>query len=110
MFVIELAYKADLEEIDAHMRAHMAWLDEHYAAGTFIVSGRKVPRDGGVILAVGKSRAEIEAIAQQDPFCKNGLADCRVIEFRASQRAADIQARLDASDPPLRGGGAKKRR
>jgi uncharacterized protein YciI len=103
MFVIELIYKADLEEIDAHMRAHMTWLNKHYAAGAFLVSGRKVPRDGGIILAVGKSRAEIEAIAKEDPFCKNGLAEARVIEFRASQRADDIQARIARADPPARG-------
>ena len=103
MFVIELVYKADLAEIDAHMRAHMAWLNKHYAAGTFLVSGRKVPRDGGIILAVGNSRTEIEAIAKEDPFCKNGLAEFRVIEFRASQRADDIQVRIATAEPPARG-------
>jgi uncharacterized protein YciI len=97
MFVIELIYKARLEEIDAAMRAHMAFLRKQYSAGRFLVSGRKIPRDGGIILAVGESRDEIEALMKEDPFCKNGLADCRVIEFRVSQRADDIDARLDAS-------------
>ena len=95
MFVIELVYKADLIQIDAHMRAHMAWLNKHYAAGTFVVSGRKIPRDGGVIIAAGKTRAQIEAIVKDDPFVKNGLAEFRIIEFRASQRADDIGARID---------------
>jgi uncharacterized protein YciI len=97
MFVVELVYKVDLEEIDAHMRAHMAFLNTHYAAGTFLISGRKVPRDGGIILAVGKSREQIEGIMKDDPFCKNGLADFRVIEFRASQRATDIPKRVEGS-------------
>jgi uncharacterized protein YciI len=97
MFVIELVYKVPLEQIDAHMRSHMAFLRKQYAAGRFLVSGRKIPRDGGVILAVGKSRAEIETLMQDDPFCKKGLADCRIIEFRVSQRADDVDARLDAS-------------
>ena len=44
--------------IDANMRAHMAFLKQQYAAGKFLVSGRKVPRDGGIILALGKSRDE----------------------------------------------------
>jgi uncharacterized protein YciI len=96
MFVIELIYKVPLEEIDAAMRAHMAFLKKHYAAGDFLVSGRKIPRDGGIILAVGKSRAQIEALVAEDPFCKQGLAEFRVIEFRASQRADDINERLDA--------------
>ena len=95
MFVIELIYKADLEDIDAHMKAHMRFLKAHYASGHFLVSGRKIPRDGGIILAVGKSREEIEAIAAQDPFVANGLAEARVIEFRASQRAPDIDERID---------------
>jgi len=95
MFVIELVYKADLAKIDAHMAAHVIFLKKYYAAGNFLVSGRKVPRDGGIILAVGKSRQEIEGIVKQDPFCAHGLADFRIIEFRASQRADDIQKRLD---------------
>ena len=97
MFVIELIYKAELAEIDAQMRSHMAFLKKHYAAGNFLVSGRKIPRDGGIILAVGKSKQEIEDIMKQDPFCKRGLAEFRVIEFRASQRADDIQQRIGAS-------------
>ena len=94
MFVIELIYKVDLAEIDAHMAAHVAFLKKYYAAGNFLVSGRKIPRDGGIILAVGKSRQQIQAIVQEDPFCARGLADFRVIEFRASQRADDIQKRI----------------
>jgi uncharacterized protein YciI len=95
MFVVELIYKASLKDIDAQMRSHMAFLKRHYATGAFLISGRKIPRDGGIILAVTKSRDEIEAIMREDPFCKNGLADFRVIEFRASQRAADIPQRVE---------------
>jgi uncharacterized protein YciI len=95
MFVIELNYKADLADIDAHMTAHVAFLKKYYAAGNFLVSGRKIPRDGGIILAVGQSRQQIEAIIAEDPFHKHGLAEFRVIEFRASQRADDLQRRLD---------------
>ena len=96
MFVIELVYKADLKDIDSQMRAHMAFLKKHYAEGRFLISGRKIPRDGGIILALGKSREEIEAIMREDPFCSHGLAEVRVIEFRASQRADDIPKRVES--------------
>ena len=95
MFIIELIYKASLAKIDAQMKPHMAFLKTHYDAGTFLLSGRKIPRDGGIIIATGPSREAIESIAQQDPFVTNGLADVRVIEFRASQRAKDIDGRID---------------
>jgi uncharacterized protein YciI len=97
MFVIELIYKTDLAQIDAHMRAHVAFLKKHYDSGNFLVSGRKVPRDGGIILAVGKDRAEIQTIIETDPFVARGLADFRIIEFRPSQRASDIQQRIEKS-------------
>ena len=95
MFVIELTYKATLSEIDARMEAHVIFLNKYYAAGNFLVSGRKIPRDGGIILAVGKSRRHIEAIIEKDPFYEHGLAEFRIIEFRASQRADDIQKRIE---------------
>jgi uncharacterized protein YciI len=94
MFVIELTYKAELSEIDAQMRPHMAFVNKYYDAGKFLVSGRKIPRDGGIILALGDSREEIEAIMREDPFHRHGLVDFRVIEFRASQSAKDMPARV----------------
>ena len=94
MFIIELTYTASLDEIDAHMSEHMRWLRGHYAAGRFLVSGRKIPRDGGIIIATGGTRDEVETLARQDPFVQQGLAGVRVIEFRASQRADDLDRRL----------------
>ena len=95
MFVIELTYKAALADIDTHMAAHVVFLKKRYATGNFLVSGRKIPRDGGIILAVGDNRRQIEAIVEEDPFFEHDLADFRIIEFRASQRADDIQKRID---------------
>ena len=94
MFVIELVYKADLAQIDAHMKPHMAYLNQHYAAGRFVASGRKIPRDGGIILAVAEDRTALEAIVKADPFVALGLADYWIIEFRTSQRAKDLPARI----------------
>ena len=36
MFVIELIYKAELAEVDAAMKPHVAFLNKHYRAGTFL--------------------------------------------------------------------------
>ena len=95
MFIIELTYKSSLAEIDASMAAHVVFLKKYYAAGNFLISGRKIPRDGGIIVAVGKSRHHIEVIIREDPFFERGLADFRIIESRASQRANDIQKRIE---------------
>src|SRR5689334_18899662 len=96
MFIVELIYKVPLARIDAHMAAHVRFLKKYYDGGHFVVSGRKIPRDGGIIVAVADSREQMEAIVREDPFVVRGLADFRLIEFRASQRADDIQKRIDA--------------
>ncbi|GHA76838.1 YciI family protein [Streptomyces termitum] len=85
MFVLELTYTAPVERADALMEAHLAWLDAQYAAGVFLASGRKNPRDGGVILAAGVDRAEIERIAAADPFSAEGVCAYRITEFYASR-------------------------
>lgn len=85
MFVLELTYTAPVERVDALMREHAAWLDTQYAAGVFIASGRKNPRDGGVILAVGDDRAQIERITAADPFAAHGVCAYRITEFIATR-------------------------
>jgi uncharacterized protein YciI len=87
VFVLLLTYTKPLAEVDALMREHVAWLNEHYDSGRFLVSGRQIPRTGGVILSRGDDRDEIEAIAAADPFVAGGVATCEVVQFRASQTA-----------------------
>ena len=91
MFVLLLTYVKPLAEVDALMRDHMAWLNEQYDAGRFLVSGRRIPRTGGVIVARGDDREEIEALAATDPFVSGGVATCEVVQFRASQSAAGLE-------------------
>lgn len=68
LYVIDLTYRADLSEIDRLLEAHRDFLKQHYAAGVFLASGPKVPRNGGIILARGDSREAIERVVEQDPF------------------------------------------
>ena len=81
MFIVSLTYKRPLEEVDSHLDAHVAYLKQEYANGSFIASGRKVPRTGGIILSNVKTKDEMEAILAKDPFFLAGIADYDVIEF-----------------------------
>ncbi|MFF0427035.1 YciI family protein [Streptomyces sp. NPDC004520] len=92
MFVLELTYTAPVERVDALMDAHIEWLDAQYAEGVFLASGRKNPRDGGIILAAGVDRAEIERITAADPFSVGGVCAYRITEFYATKTADGIAA------------------
>ncbi|MCX5144355.1 MULTISPECIES: YciI family protein [unclassified Streptomyces] len=85
MFVLDLSYTAPLDRVDAVMKDHVAWLDGQYAAGVIIASGRKNPREGGVILAVGDDRAAITRLTESDPFVVAGVCAYRVTEFIATK-------------------------
>lgn len=91
MFVLELTYTAPLDQVDAALEAHVAWLDTQYEQGVFLASGRKNPRDGGVILAVAEDRARIEGIAATDPFVTAGVCAYRVTEFVATKTAPALE-------------------
>ncbi|MFF1640558.1 YciI family protein [Streptomyces sp. NPDC058246] len=91
MFVLDLTYTAPLDAVDAALDAHVAWLEEQYTAGVFLASGRKNPRDGGVIIAVAEDRARIEEIVAGDPFVTAGVCAYRVTEFIATKTAAGLE-------------------
>lgn len=95
MFVVSLTYIAPLDQLDAHLDDHVAFLKEQYANGRFLASGRKVPRTGGVILARSMPKDELNRILEEDPFKKAGLAEYEVTEFVASMVADELSAFKD---------------
>ena len=94
MFVVDLTYIVPLEKLDAHMTEHVKYLHKYYKLNVFVASGRKVPRTGGVILALAKSKEDLESILQEDPFYVHKLAEFNVTEFMTSQSHPDFKAFL----------------
>ncbi|WP_330461535.1 YciI family protein [Streptomyces sp. NBC_00820] len=75
LHLLQLRYTATEQEAAPHVPGHVAYLERHHCAGTFLVSGQTVPtRDGGAIIARGVDRGTIEEITAQDPFVTNGVA------------------------------------
>ena len=95
MYIVSLTYKASLEAIDKELNNHIDYLKKQYAAGNFLASGRKIPRNGGVILAKAQSREVLDEILKQDPFNQNNLADYEVIEFVPSMTSKELNYLLE---------------
>ena len=91
MFIIDLTYIVPLEELDQHMSAHVKYLDKYYDQNIFVASGRKVPRTGGVILAIADSKDAVEKIIKEDPFYKHKLAEFNITEFLTSKYHPDLK-------------------
>ena len=94
MFIISLNYIVPLEQLDAHMTEHVKFLHKYYKQNVFVASGRKVPRTGGIILALAKSKEEVDRIISEDPFYIHKLAEFTVTEFLTSQHHPDLKKLL----------------
>ncbi len=92
--VVLLTYNQPLEQVDALMADHVAWLTTGFDTGTFIVAGRRDPRTGGVILVQGDAD-QAAAIARTDPFVTGGVATFEVIAFNASFAQPQLQTLLE---------------
>jgi len=94
MFIINLHYIVPLEKLDEHMAAHVKYLKKYYKADVFLMSGRKVPRTGGVIIAQADSKEILEKIIAEDPFFQHKLAEFTITEFLASQAHPGLKSLL----------------
>lgn len=94
MFIIDLHYIVPLDQLDAHMADHVKYLNTYYKQNVFVASGRKVPRTGGIILALAKSREALDTIIQEDPFYMHKLAKFTVTEFLTSQSHPEMKKLL----------------
>lgn len=86
-----LTHMASFDEIDIHLDAHVTFLEQNYAAGSFIASGPMFPRTGGIIIATAETRAILEDILETDPFKQKGLARYTITEFRPSMMTACLK-------------------
>lgn len=87
MFLIMLQYIRPVAAVEHFMEAHTAFLQKHYESGQFILSGRRKPKSGAVILCNASSRKEVEQIMSEDPLEKYQLALYEIIEFEPTMYA-----------------------
>ncbi|MFW1513782.1 YciI family protein [Vibrio parahaemolyticus] len=91
MFIISLTYQVPLEKVDAFIPEHVAYLNEQYAKGHFILSGRKEPRTGGVIISTIGDLNKLNDILAQDPFHIEGLASYEVTEIVPTKASEKLE-------------------
>jgi len=84
MFLVDISYIQPMEAVEAATAAHRAFLDIHIGSGLLILTGPKVPRTGGILIARGgETREELAAILAEDPFQALGIAEYTITEFAA---------------------------
>lgn len=95
MYIISLTYKVPLEEVDQHLDNHIEYLNKQYNLGNFQVSGRKVPRTGGIIFSKIADKNKLLEIIEEDPFKKNNIADYDLTEFVPTKSSEELKVILN---------------
>jgi uncharacterized protein YciI len=94
LYLILLTYTRPVDEINAALDEHRAYLRRWYDVGRFVFSGPRVPATGGVILARASSLEEAQACVRDDPFHQRGLASHEIIPFAALWTDPRLEALL----------------
>ena len=85
MLIVDLTYKTSLDLVNENVQAHRDFLDKYYKEKVFLVSGPKIPKEGGVIVA-NVEKSKMEEIIKQDPFYTQGIADYKITCFDPVKR------------------------
>jgi uncharacterized protein YciI len=85
VYVIAIVrYRKPLEEVLEHQDAHRAFAKSLRDRGLVVASGPLVPRFGGAFLLRlpdGTTDAELDAIRDQDPYVKGGVAQWELLPW-----------------------------
>jgi uncharacterized protein YciI len=94
-FIVEIVYIVPLEVIEELTPIHREFLQTGYKKGMLLISGPKVPRTGGIVIARGNSMEEIADFFKNDPYALNNAAEYRFIEFNPKSHQSFLKGWLD---------------
>lgn len=94
MFVLLARYTRPIEEVDALLEEHKAWIGAN--ADRILLTAREEPLIGGLILARADSVDDVWAMIREDPFHASGMAEYEVREYRPVRAAAGVEGLLES--------------
>lgn len=92
LFIVLLRFSRNKSRASELLPEHNAWIARGFSDGVFRVVGTLQPAQGGVILAQGLQRAELEARLAEDPFVAQDVVTTEVLEVEP--RRADARLGL----------------
>jgi uncharacterized protein YciI len=91
VFLILLRYKTSLDEVNEVRPKHLEFLTEGFAEGKYVLAGRGVPPEFGVLIARGTDREEARKLAEADPYVQSGVAEYELLQFEARRTELGLE-------------------
>jgi uncharacterized protein YciI len=91
-FVILINYKIPFEQFEHVVPAHREYLQTAVDAGMVLLSGPRIPRDGGVVIVRAGSETAVREFAAGDPYNLAGAAEYQILEFKPGRHQDFLNA------------------
>jgi uncharacterized protein YciI len=85
MFIVLLRFSGDKAKAGRFMEGHKDWIRRGFDDGVFLMTGSLEPNRGGMVLAAGVPRADLEIRLSGDPFVVEGIVDAEILEVTPSR-------------------------
>ncbi len=93
MFLLMARYTKPIEEVDALLEEHKAWIGRN--GDKILLTAREEPLIGGLILARAGSLDEIWDMIREDPFHVAGVSEYEVRQYNPVRAAPGVEGLLE---------------
>jgi uncharacterized protein YciI len=100
-FLVLIEYKTDIENIVRVTEQHRAHLKKGYEQGMFLISGPRIPRTGGLVIAKSSSLEQLESFFSDDPYYIHSYAEYKFIEFDPKSCHSDVTGWVTSTLPEV---------
>ena len=90
MHIVLLKFGPNRSQAAQWMVGHKEWIDKGINDGVFLLAGALENAQGGALLAIKLSKAEVTALVEEDPFVKHRVAEPEIISVAPSRMAIGL--------------------
>ncbi|PAJ73585.1 hypothetical protein CJF42_15075 [Pseudoalteromonas sp. NBT06-2] len=81
MFLVDMTF-TDINKITPELTSnHKRYLEQEYQSNKLMFGGRKVPRNGGILVSQHTNKEELQLVLNSDPFIASGAVTYSITEF-----------------------------
>jgi uncharacterized protein YciI len=91
MYLITITYTQPLEAVERVLEAHRQYLRDAPLASRIVMTGRRRPATGGLVVLRADRLEDVEAFVQADPYFIENVAAFDIVEFDVAQVASGLE-------------------
>lgn len=94
MHFVLLKFGPNRSQAAQWMAGHKEWIEKGINDGVFLLAGSLENAQGGALLAVKLSKAEVIALVEEDPFVAHQVAEPEIISIAPSRMTEEFASLL----------------